>query len=233
MVETHSANAGSGSKSHPREPSGRLTLNEAMAARIPVASAPAMPMTKTGCWSRSARSWRTPCTPASSVSTNAANKSHDVARNAGGRRRRTGVAQSTSVSMRSGVFVIRFFRCQHFAQAFDGAMGSDLESRDRPSARRGCLLQGHFVQFKHPNRLTLFRRQPLNRFIERGLVVPRLIEVRCMVVKGFMLACELDLACPLPRLAPHSVDDAPVGDGEQPGAERAAGIVRMAHHVHG
>ena len=40
-----STSAGAGSKSHPREPSGRLILNEAIAARIPVARAPAIPMT--------------------------------------------------------------------------------------------------------------------------------------------------------------------------------------------
>lgn len=36
-----------------------------------------------------------------------------------------------------------------------------------------------------------------------------------------------------PSLSPQRVNDAPVGDGSQPGAERASRVVRVAHRVDG
>src|SRR6516225_9507441 len=105
MVEIQSAKAGNGSKAHSRELSGRLIPNDAMAARMPVASAPNMPMTNRGCPRRSPRSGRRPCAIAKSPRTSAANSSHNAARVSGGRKRRTGAAHSTRASMRSGVLV--------------------------------------------------------------------------------------------------------------------------------
>src|SRR6516162_2942219 len=103
IVATHKANAGNGRTIHNRELSGRLSRNEATAAKTLVARAPSMPRTKSGCRIRSEKSGRTPCAMAMRPRTIAANASQSPARTIGGRRRRTGVAVSTSASIRSGV----------------------------------------------------------------------------------------------------------------------------------
>ncbi len=49
--------------------------------------------------------------------------------------------------------------------------------------------------------------------------------------KGFMLGRQFDFAGAGPHLAPQPVDDAPVGDGDQPRPERTAGIIGVADGV--
>ena len=105
IVATHKADAGNGRTTHNRELSGRLIRKEATAAEIPVARAPSMPITKNGCRRQLEKSGRTPCAMAMRPRIVAANASQSPARTIGGRRRRTGVAVSTSASMRSGVLV--------------------------------------------------------------------------------------------------------------------------------
>ena len=60
MVLTHTMSVGRGSNSQLCERSGRLSMNAAMAARMPVASAATMLTMNTGWRKCSARSDRTP-----------------------------------------------------------------------------------------------------------------------------------------------------------------------------
>src|SRR5260370_41522486 len=105
MVDIQTASAGNGRRSHQRELSGKLNLNEAIAARMAVASAPIMLTTKAGCRNRIKISARTPRATQSNPNTIAASESQRAARKNSGYRRRTGEHESASRAIECGVFL--------------------------------------------------------------------------------------------------------------------------------